>query len=141
LTLPWPAHNNGRVIRRCIALALAVAVQAMLVELPALHAHLDNHVTEHHQSRTIHSHFDEHHSIRRHDGLRIQTGDHDAAVSFIAIAALTTTSFTTIGLTVATAVLPTPVIRVVAPTFEVTHAHDPPWAGSLPARAPPASLS
>ena len=128
-------------IRRCIALALAVAVQAMLVELPTLHAHLDDHVTEHHHSRTIHSHFNEHHSVPRQDGLRIETGDHNAAVSFIAIAALTAKSFTTIGLTVAIAELATPATETVTRSFEVTHAHDPPWLASLPARAPPAFLS
>ena len=37
--------------KRCFVLALAMAL-AMLVEMPALHAHRDDHVTEHHQ-RTI----------------------------------------------------------------------------------------
>jgi hypothetical protein len=127
-------------MRRCVALALAVAVQAMLVELPALHAHLDDHVTDHHHARTIHAHFEQHHSPRPHDQPGFEADDHDSAVSFTATTALASKWFSAAVLTTAIADVSAAFRPKVMPSFEVTHGHDPPWIASLASRAPPACL-
>lgn len=46
--------------RRLLALGLAVALQAGALTAPLVHAHLDDHHTDHHAAGRVHAHLDGH---------------------------------------------------------------------------------
>jgi hypothetical protein len=130
------------VIRKCIAIAACVAFQAMIIELPALHAHLDDHDTAHHQARIIHAHFDTHpHRAQKPGGPVVTDNDHDRASSISAVAAVASRVASSVAVIVAPVSLATPAIGRIPVSIARTRGHDPPWLSSLPARAPPSFLS
>jgi hypothetical protein len=123
-----------------------VAVPVAAVIALFVHAHPDDHDTDHHQAHAVHAHFsghDHHHRDHDHDdhagGPQLTDGEggHDRAVFIGVFLGATITSFSIV------AALPPSIERVAPPerpirrTLQVAHGHDPPALSSLPARAPP----
>lgn len=135
------ANNEGRV-RKVVAIVLALAVQGAALTGPLVHAHPDDHATDHHSGRTVHTHWAGHPQSRHQGDIpSLATEDHDRAVflgSFIAVAG-TIQSAPAVSHSVF--VLPVPVERAAHRGLEVVRSHDPPYVGSLSSRAPPAFLS
>jgi hypothetical protein len=130
-------------VRKVIAIALSLAVQAALLAAPFVHAHPDDHRTTHHSGRAVHAHWERHAEVPpQPDGAAtFGTGDHDRAVFltwFVAVA----TQHAAVPIAAQPMFdLPLPEGRAPKHGIEVSHGHDPPFSASLPSRAPPASLS
>lgn len=134
--------NNEDVVRRVVAVVLSLAVQAAAMGAPLVHAHPDEHATEHHAGRSLHTHWSGHDQAHHHsDTPAFTTADYDRAVFvnfFVAVA---------VAHIVAASAVP-PVFLLAAPTeraaqrgLDVVRSHDPPHVRSLPSRAPPVFLS
>jgi hypothetical protein len=134
--------NNGDVVRKSIAAALVLALQASVLTAPLVHAHPDEHATPHHDGRAVHSHWSGHaDATHPGDAPAIGADDHDRAVFLNPFVAVTTTAVvlsTAAHLVFAVAV---PRERAAHRVAEVVRSHDPPLATSLSPRAPPAFLS
>jgi hypothetical protein len=134
----------GHVSRRLVAAALVVAVQFAALLAPFVHAHPDDHDTDHHAAHAIHAHLSGHgHAARavRHEAASVDDNGHDRAV-FLQIFL----SETAHAVQVATAVpetfeLATPEERPAQRTLQVVHGHDPPIRALLGSRAPPLPLA
>jgi hypothetical protein len=130
-----------------LALILGLAVQTAATMAPFVHAHLDDHATEHHGSaRAIHSHFAEHHHHHEQQlppahGPSVDDPDDDRAVVFPLFVAVGSQSFELAPFAVTFAELPPPVERPAHRSVDIVHGHDPPFVPSVPSRAPPAFLS
>ena len=134
--------NNESTVRKVIALALALAVQAAALSAPLVHAHPDDHATEHHGAREVHTHWAGHAaSHNSSDEPSLDAADHDRAVFLNAFLAVAASSFPAFGVTHAVFELPVPAERAAHQVIEVGRSHDPPSFRSLPSRAPPAFLS
>jgi hypothetical protein len=134
--------NNEAIVRKAIAIALSLAVQAAALSAPLVHAHPDDHATEHHGARAVHSHWAGHsapHGSSGHPAL--EADDHDRAVFLGAFAAAAVSPRYAPGVMHAVFALPLPVEGVAHRGVEVAHGHDPPVVRTLPSRAPPAHLS
>jgi len=129
-------------VRRIVAIVLALAVQGAALTGPLVHAHPDDHATDHHSGRAVHTHWAGHpQSPHQSDTPSLETEDQDRAIfigSFIAVAG---TIQSAPAVTHSVFVLPVPVERVAHRGIEVVRSHDPPYVRSLSARAPPALLS
>jgi hypothetical protein len=134
--------NKAVPVRKLIALALTLSVQAAALTGPLVHAHPDDSATEHHGGRTVHTHWASHAAHSHPAGsVAIGTADHDRAVfvnAFIAVAVLliqipdaTTDAFE----------LFVPAERAAHRGVEVVHSHDPPFIRTRSSRAPPPFLS
>jgi hypothetical protein len=125
-------------VRKVIAVALALAVQGAALSAPLVHAHPDDHATEHHGARAVHAHWAGHaQSYHSSDSPELETSDHDRAVflnAFVAVAAL---SLPAHGLTHVLCELPVPPERAAHRVVEIVRSHDPPFFRSLSSRAPP----
>jgi hypothetical protein len=142
LTPAGPVTNNVRTVRKVIALALAIAVQAAALSAPLVHAHPDDHATEHHSAREVHTHWASHGAVHdSSDGPSFDAADHDRAVFLNAFLAVAASSLPAFGVTHAVFELPVPAERAAHRFIEIGRSHDPPSFRSLPARAPPAFLS
>jgi hypothetical protein len=134
--------NNEKVVRKVIAVALSLAVQVAALSAPLVHAHPDDHATEHHDGRTVHTHWaghaQSHHSSAAPD---LETSDHDRAVFLDAFVAVAASSLPAHGLTHVLFELPVPPERAAHRVVEIVRSHDPPFFRSLSSRAPPAFLS
>ena len=129
-------------MRKVIALALALAIQAAAVTAPLVHAHPDDHATDHHGGRAIHSHWAGHAETAHHpDSPAVETEDHDRALSLGAFVAEAVSTWPAPAPIVASFALPVPAERRAHRRIEVVRSHDPPGVRSLPSRAPPACLS
>ena len=135
-----------RTVRKAIAVALSLAVQAALLAAPFVHAHPDDHRTTHHSGRAVHAHWASHAETAHppdHDShaSTLEAGDHDRAVFltlFVAVAA----QHDAVPLAAQPMFdLPLPEARAPKRGVEVVRSHDPPFSTSLPSRAPPAFLS
>ena len=124
-------------MRKVIAIALSLAVQAAALSAPLVHLHPDDQATEHHGAREVHTHWAGHAPSHHSSDAALDTADHDRAVflnAFVAVAAsLLPAPAVTHG------VFELPVPRDSAPHrgVEIAHGHDPPFFSSLPSRAPP----
>ena len=129
-------------LRKLVAGVLVAAVQAAAVGAPLVHAHLDNHATDHHGARTVHSHFSGHHSSHPPDiGLRVEDNDAERTVFlqlFVAVGVASFGAYPAVGESFEISV---PAEAPPRQLLSVVHGHDPPVAKSGPSRAPPASLS
>ena len=133
--------ENGRVIRRVLALGLALAVQGGALCAPLLHAHVDADHDDHHQT-SVHAHFSSHAPAPvEHDGVSIEEADRDHAIYLQVFVAVETSLFATPVLPRATFALTTLVTRAPRIFAIVTHGHDPPLVSALDSRPPPLSLS
>lgn len=129
-------------MRKVIALALALAVQAAALSAPLVHAHPDDHATDHHGAREVHTHWAGH--AASHDSSdepSLDAADHDQAVFLNAFLAVATSSFPAFGVTHAVFELSVPAERAAHLVIEIGRSHDPPSFRLLPSRAPPVFLS
>lgn len=133
--------NDEAVIRKLAAAVLCIALQAMTFDLPLIHAHLDDHDTAHHASRTVHAHLATHRGEPVSNGLAWSADDHDRAVP-VSIMAMNASTAPVVTAIMASVALPaSPSIHWHPLTLVHTQGHDPPWLASLAARAPPSLLS
>ena len=129
-------------MRKVIALALSLAVQATALSAPLVHAHPDDHATEHHGSRTVHTHWAGHaQSHDTSDTPAFGTDDHDRAVFLNAFVAVAASSLPAQAIAPDAFELPVPAERPAHRILEVVRSHDPPSLRSVSSRAPPALLS
>jgi hypothetical protein len=138
--------DNRRVIRRMLALGLALAVQGGAVYAPFLHAHVDADHDDHH-STSVHAHFSSHapahiqHSGLSEGGVSVEESDRDHAIYLQVFVAVQTSVFQPPALPRAV-FAPVPVIERAPRTFVVvSHGHDPPLVHALDSRPPPLFLS
>src|SRR5688572_15355280 len=125
--------------QRFVAGVLMVAVPVAAVIALFVHAHPDDHDTDHHQAHAVHAHFSGHDHHAPADGplLTGDEGGRERAVFLGVFLGAAVASFTIV------AALPPSIERVAPPempvrrTLQVAHGHDPPALSSLPARAPP----
>lgn len=135
--------NNAQVPRRLVAIGLSMAVQLAALSAPLVHAHADDHATDHHRAHEVHAHFERHTTASRTaNESTVDRPDDNARVVFVR---------TFVGVATAAVDLP-----AAAPaSFELAlpgegrslralygfHGHDPPLIRSRSPRAPPAFLS
>jgi hypothetical protein len=133
--------ENSRVIRRVLALGLALAVQGGAMCAPFLHAHVDADHDDHH-STSVHAHVSSHAPTPvAHDGVSVEDADRDHAIYLQVFVAVETSQFQTPALPRATFTL-APLITGAPRIFAiVTHGHDPPLVAALDSRPPPLFLS
>ena len=125
-----------------MAVVLVVAVQAAAVGAPLVHAHLDDHATDHHDAGTVHSHFSGHHTSRPPaTGLRVEDDDVERAVFLQLFLAVSVASFGALPAVVESFEINVPAEAPLRQVLLVVHGHDPPFTRLRPARAPPANLS
>jgi hypothetical protein len=129
--------NNILVIRRVLALGLALAVQGGAVCSPFLHAHVDADHDDHH-STSLHAHVSSHVPAPvDHDGVSVEGADRDHAIYLQVFVAVEAPVFQSPALPRAT-FAPVPVIERAPRSFVlVTHGHDPPLVHALDSRPPP----
>jgi hypothetical protein len=137
--------QNSDVIRRLLALGLALAVPAGAVCAPFLHAHVDADHDDHH-STSVHAHFSSHapahvqHARFSEGGVSIEDADRDHAIYLQVFVAVEASVFQSPALPRAV-FAPIPVIVHTPRTFVlVTHGHDPPLVHALDSRPPPSHL-
>ena len=129
-------------MRKVIAVALALAVQATAVSAPLVHAHPDEHATPHHAGRAVHTHWAGHgQSHHSSNAPAVGTADHDRAVFLNAFVAVAVSPVPAPGVTPAILDLPVPAERPAHRIFDTARSHDPPFFRSLSSRAPPVFLS
>jgi hypothetical protein len=138
--------ENRNVVRQIVAGLLAVTVQASAVTAPMLHVHLDDHDSDHHHAREMHSHLSGHghHAGTLPVPMQPTLSDDDGDENVVAVSGFVATTVETFPGTVAIPV-ETIVITLADVTINriphVAHGHDPPAILSTPSRAPPSSLS
>ena len=132
----------GSIVRRVVAVAVVLAIQAAALNAPLVHAHPDEHATAHHAGRAVHTHWGGHaHAHDSADAPAVQADDHDRAVSLTAFVAVAASALPAPGLPPAHSDLPVPAEQRAHRTADVVRSHDPPQLSSLPSRAPPTCLS
>jgi hypothetical protein len=134
------------VIRRVLALGLALAVQGGALCAPFLHAHVDADHDGHH-SPSVHAHFTSHapshvqHPGFSEGGVAVEDADRDHAIYLQLFVAVEASPFQSPAVPRTTFAL-TPVVERAPRTFViVTHGHDPPLVNALDSRPPPLFLS
>lgn len=121
---------------------LSLAIQGAALTSPFLHAHPDDHATQHHGSRAVHTHWAGHgHSHGPSERPQLQTEDQDRAVYLNPFVAVTASVVLGPAIIHDAFALPVPSEGVVHRNVGVLHSHDPPFLASLASRAPPALLS
>jgi hypothetical protein len=120
-----------------MTVALALAVPAAAVRAPFLHAHPDEHATDHHAAPAVHAHFSSHGHTTRTSGPAIGDADHDRAVRLQLFVAVAAAAFALAATPSEYFVLPVPAITAAHRPVHVVHGHDPPALTSLSSRAPP----
>jgi hypothetical protein len=133
--------QNNHVIRRMLALGLALAVQGGAVCASFLHAHVDADHDDHH-STSVHAHLSSHAPAHvQHEGVSVEESDRDDAIYLQVFVAVEASVFQSPALPRAVFAA-VPVIEHTPRTFVlVTHGHDPPLVHALDSRPPPAFLS
>lgn len=131
--------NNGRVLRRVSVLLVCLVFQGAPQLAPFLHAHTDDHATDHHAGVTLHAHVEshDHHSPNPADtGL---TASDDSDVLYIdGFTALVNASIEPLVAAVSLRIAP-PARVLFGPVGETApRAHGPPGAAATSLRAPPA---
>ena len=134
--------NNTCIVRKVVALALSVAIQAAGLSAPFVHAHPDDHDTDHHAGRAVHTHWASHgHAHHAADTPAFESVDEDRAVflnAFVAVTVLAMASPVVVSVAVELSVPPE---RAAHRVIEIEPGHDPPARRSLASRAPPVFLS
>ena len=129
-----------------LAAVLATVVPAATVLALFVHAHPDDHDTDHHAAHAIHSHLGGHthpghhadpHAPAAGGTVITDDDDHDSAVYVGAFVAEAMPSFSLVAVVALAADLPTPAERAAQPPLLVVHGHDPPALRLRPSRAPP----
>jgi hypothetical protein len=130
-------------MRRLVAVALVSGIHAMVLSAPLVHAHPDEHDTDHHGGHAVHAHVAGHvtASVAHHNGPVVDDDDHDRAV-YLQL-------FVSEALSAGGAPLAAvPSFGLIPPqesqahrAVDVAHGHDPPFDRSSPSRAPPRFLS
>ena len=129
-------------VRKAVAVALSIAVQAAAVGAPLVHVHPDDDRTAHHGGVAVHTHWSGHsHSSVPSDTPAIDAPDHDRAVFTNTFVAVTTTLLVKAGLVPPVFELPATVEAAAHGRLDDTRSHDPPFIRSLSSRAPPLFLS
>jgi hypothetical protein len=129
-------------VRKVLAIALSLAVQAAALSAPLVHAHPDDHATEHHGAGEVHSHWAGHsHEQDSSHSPALDAADHDRAVFLNAFVAVAASSFPAQAVTPVAFELPTPRERAPHRVIDIANGHDPPCLRSLSSRAPPSLLS
>lgn len=134
--------NNENVVRTVIVAALSLGLQVAALSAPLVHAHPDDHATEHHAGRAVHTHWTGHagpHGSSTTPALR--TDDHDRAVYLTAFVAVAAAWHPVVGVSDGIVELPVPSERAAHRVVEILHSHDPPFFSSRSPRAPPSFLS
>jgi hypothetical protein len=134
------------VSRKCVAGLLVSALPVAALLGLVLHAHPDDHNTDHHAAHVIHAHFGGHeqgHHEARRDGHPVydDADDHDRAVYFESFVGEATASFVIAAAVPLEIDIPTPEVQAAQPPVQVVHGHDPPLCSQLAPRAPPSFLS
>jgi hypothetical protein len=129
-------------VRKLIALALTLAVQGAALTGPLVHAHPDDHASEHHGGRAVHTHWSGHARHSHPTGTpALSADDHDRAVFLNAFVAVATSPMPSPGATQDVFELPVPAERTAHRGIEVVRSHDPPSIRTLSSRAPPSRQS
>jgi hypothetical protein len=129
-------------VQRVIAIALALAIQGAALTAPLVHAHPDDHATDHHAPGAVHTHWAGHADTPHpSDDPAFSTENPDRAVFLNAFVAVAPTLKPAPAVPLTVFVLPVPAERAAHRGGEVVRSHDPPYVRSLSARAPPALLS
>jgi hypothetical protein len=129
-------------VRKVIAIALSLAVQAAALSAPLVHAHPDDQATEHHGAGEIHGHWAGHgHSHDPSQAPALDAADHDRAVFLNAFVAVAASPFPAQAVTLNAFELPAPRERAPHRVIDIANGHDPPCLLSLSSRAPPSVLS
>ena len=128
-------------MRTALVLVLALALQSAALSLPFVHVHPDEHATEHHHGRTVHTHWHHHAADTPSDTPTLGGTDDDRALAFGVFVAVTAPPIPDLSPAPGLFVLPVPDVRAAHPSCEVAHGHDPPRSRLLPSRAPPSFLS
>ncbi|MBI4263661.1 MAG: hypothetical protein HY657_04755 [Acidobacteria bacterium] len=133
-------------LRKLIAIGLSAALQAAAVGAPLVHAHPDDHATEHHGVSVVHAHVAGHarlaHSRQSHPAHRsLADADHEQAFYLPLFVAVAPPLVPFVAAIVTSVDLPVPAESVAHRSVRVVHGHDPPTIGSLPSRAPPSKLA
>jgi hypothetical protein len=132
------------VIRRLIASGLCVVFQAGAFSAPFVHAHLDDHETDHHRAGTIHAHFAPHHSSSAPSsgsGATLHAERHDRALFLQAFVAVATPPVDSPAPPAVVFALLVPAESPAHPWAITVSGRSPPVETSLAPRAPPALLS
>lgn len=133
--------NNVTVARKAVAIVLSLAVQGAAVGAPLAHAHPDDHATDHHHGRAVHMHWGGHAHPHRPAGVPVlDDDDHDRAVFVNTFISVAPSALPAGAVAHPTFELSIPAETIVRRPVRVAHGHDPPYRGSLPSRAPPASF-
>jgi len=129
--------DNINVIRRMLALGLALAVQGGAVCAPFLHAHVGADHDDHH-STSVHAHFSSHAPAHiQHHGVSLEDATRDHAIYLQVFVAVEASIFQPQALP-RSVFTPISVIERAPRTFVlVTHGHDPPLVHALDSRPPP----
>ena len=128
-----------------VAAGLIGPVLLAALYAPFVHAHPDDHDTDHHDGPAVHAHFAAHrtpaHALddHDHDGTAVEADDHDRAVFLQGFVAAPTASVHILPAIVDAVELATPEERASDQPLLVAHGHDPPSVLLLPSRAPPLS--
>jgi hypothetical protein len=129
-------------VRKAAAVAVVFALQGAALSAPFVHAHPDDHATEHHAGRTVHTHWAAHaHPQRSSDEPMFAADDHDRAVFLKAFLAVASAVLSVPAVADDPVELAVPPERSAHRNVEVVHSHDPPVFNSLSPRAPPTFLS
>jgi hypothetical protein len=125
------------VIRRVLALGLALAVQGGAVCALFLHAHVGADHDDHH-STSVHAHVSSHaRSAVEHEGVSVEEADRDHAIYLQVFVAVEAPVFQSPALPRAS-FTPAPLIERAPRIFVVvSHGHDPPLVHALDSRPPP----
>jgi hypothetical protein len=142
LTRSASVTNNDHTVRKTVALALSVAIQVAAISAPLLHAHSDEHDTDHHRGRSIHSHWSAHPLVHHESDRSVITEtDDDQEIALNTFVAESACSLHVPADVDAIVSVPVPVERPAHRAAETVRGHDPPLLKSRPSRAPPAFLS
>ena len=135
-------HEQWGIVRKALAVALALSIQTAAVTAPLVHAHPEEQATDHHHGRMVHMHWAGHDQGHRASGApQLEAADHDRAVSITAIVAVSGSWFPAPSLTRGVFALFRPAEAGPYRAVQVVRSHDPPRCQSLSSRAPPSLLS
>ena len=119
-----------------------MAFQAAALWMPFVHAHPDDHETDHHHARAIHAHVSQHAApAASGTGTTIGEPDHDRALFLQVFVAVAATTFDVSAVPVHVVELVVPQEMPAHPSLEVVNGRDPPDVSSIASRAPPTFLS
>jgi hypothetical protein len=133
--------------RTVTAVGLSLAIPLGALTAPLVHAHPDEHSTDHHHTHEIHAHFGGHSSHQAsHDGVvphgaRLVDHEADRSVSLQLFVAVAQASFDVPAAAVTSCYLGSLAEAAAHDPLRVVHGHDPPCISSTGSRAPPALLS